>query len=171
MIVQNMTDQNKTDRNNSARQFLRHTLATLAYRCGKTLRDAPTGFADFQAGAGARTPAQILAHIGDLLDWGLSIASGGQKWNDSRPLPWDEEVNRFFAALKKFDDYLASDMPMQASPENLFQGPIADAFTHSGQIGILRRMAGAPVKGENYFKADIQTGRLGADQAAPRREF
>jgi hypothetical protein len=160
-----------TDMNNSNRQLFRHTLATLAYRCGKTLRNAPAGFAEFQAGNGARTPAQILAHIGDLMDWGLSMANGEKKWNDSKPLPWDEEVNRFFTTLKKFDDHLASDAPLQASLENLFQGPVADAFTHSGQIGILRRMAGAPVKGENYFKAEIQTGRLGADQAIPKREF
>ena len=160
-----------TDPNNSDRRLFRHTLATLAYRCGKTLRDAPAGFADFQAGSGARTPVQILAHIGDLLDWGLSMANGERKWNDSTPLPWDQEVNRFFAALKNFDDYLASDAPLQSSLENLFQGPLADAFTHSGQIGILRRMAGAPVKAENYFKAEIQTGRVGADQAPPRREF
>lgn len=155
----------------SPRQLFRHTLATLAYRCGKTLRDAPAGFAGFQAGSGTRTPLQILTHIGDLLDWALSMASGEQKWNDSKPLPWDEEVKRFFAALKKLDDYLASSAPVQSSLENLFQGPIADAFTHSGQIGILRRMAAAPVKGENYFKADIQIGRLGPDQAPPRREF
>lgn len=160
-----------TDANNSTRQFLRHTLATLAYRCGKTLRDAPEGFADFQAGAGTRTPLQILAHICDLLDWALSMAKGEREWNDSKPRPWDEEVNRFFAALTKFDDFLASAAPLQAAPENLFQGPIADAFTHPGQIGILRRMAGASVKGENYFKAEIQTGRVGPNQAAPKREF
>ena len=160
-----------SDTNNSNRQLFRHTLATLAYRCGKTLRNAPAGFAEFQAGAGARAPAQILAHIGDLLDWGLSMANGEKKWNDSKPLPWDEEVNRFFAALKKFDDYLASDAPLQASLENLFQGPVADAFTHSGQIGILRRMSGAPVKAENYFKAEIQVGRVGADQVSAKREF
>jgi len=159
------------DSNNSNLQLLRHTLATLAYRCGKTLRNAPAGFADFQAGAGARTPLQILAHIGDLLDWALSMANGERKWNDSKPLPWNEEVNRFFAALKKFDDYLASGAPVEASLENLFQGPVADAFTHSGQIGLLRRMAGTPVKSENYFKADIQAGRVGADQVAPKREF
>jgi len=157
--------------NEPQRQLFRHTLATLAYRCGKTLRNAPPGFATFQAGAGARTPAQLLAHIGDLMDWGLSMANGQPKWNDSKPLPWDEEVNRFFAALKKFDDYIASDSPLQASLENLFQGPVADALAHTGQIGILRRMSGAPVKGENYFKAEIQTGRVGADQAAPKREF
>jgi hypothetical protein len=159
------------DPNNSERQFLRHTLATLAYRCGKTLRNPPAGFGDFHAGAGTRTPVQILAHIGDLMDWGLSIATGQQKWNDSKPLPWDEEVNRFFTALKQFDDYLASDAPFEASAANLFQGPVADALTHSGQLGILRRLASAPVKGENYFKADVQTGRVGVDQALPRREF
>jgi hypothetical protein len=160
-----------TDANNSNRQLFRHTLATLAYRCGKTLRNAPASFAEFQAGAGARTPVQILAHIGDLMDWGLSMANGEKKWNDSKPLPWDKEVDRFFAALKKFDDYLASDAPLQASLENLFQGPVADAFTHSGQIGILRRIAGTPVKGENYFKAEIQAGRVGTDQVPPKREF
>ncbi|HVN20717.1 MAG TPA: hypothetical protein VMU05_18160 [Dongiaceae bacterium] len=155
----------------ATRQLFRHTLATLAYRCGKTLRNVPAGFADFQAGAGARTPVQILAHIGDLMDWGLSMANGERKWHDSKPLPWDEEVNRFFAAVKKFDEYLACDAPLQASVEGLFQGPVADALTHTGQIGILRRMAGTPVKGENYFVADIQAGRVSAEQSAPRREF
>ena len=166
-----MIDDNKTDRNDSGRRFLRHALATLAYRGGKTLRNAPAGFADFQSGSGARTPAQILSHIGDLLDWGLSMANGDRKWSDSKPLPWDEQVDRFFASLKKFDDYLASNAPLEAPLENLFQGPVADALTHSGQLGILRRMAGAPVKGENYFMAEIQVGRVGAEQAAPKREF
>ena len=53
----------------------------------------------------------------------------------------------------------------------MFQGPIADALTHIGQIGMMRRMAGAPVRGENYFKADIAAGRVGAEQSAPRFEF
>jgi hypothetical protein len=52
---------------------LRHTLATLAYRGGKALRGAPAEFAEFHAGLTTRTPAQILAHIGDLLDWALSL--------------------------------------------------------------------------------------------------
>ena len=152
-----------------ARGFLRHTLATLAYRGGKTVRDAPATFAEY--GAPARTPAKILAHIGDLLDWALSMADGSRKWNDSAPLPWAQEGERFFAALKKFDDYLASDAPLQATAEKLFQGPIADALTHVGQLAMLRRMAGCPIKGENYFAAEITTGRVGADQAAPRKPF
>jgi hypothetical protein len=153
------------------RELLRHTLATLAYRSGKAVRNAPEGFAEFQAGQGVRTPGQILAHIGDLLDWGLSIAAGQQKWRDSKPLPWEQEVVRFFATLKKFDDFLASSDPVQAPVEKLFQGPVADALTHVGQIAILRRLASAPVKGESYYVAEIETGRVGADQAEPKREF
>lgn len=153
------------------RQLLRHTLSTLAYRGGKAVRNVPAGFGEFQGGEGVRTPGQILAHVGDLLEWGLSIAMGQQKWNDSGPLPWEQEVERFFAVLKKFDDFLASSEPVQAPCEKLFQGPIADALTHVGQIAILRRLAGAPVKAENYYKAAIETGRVGADQVPPKREF
>jgi hypothetical protein len=153
------------------RELLRHTLATLAYRGGKAVRQAPEGFAEFQAAEGVRTPGQILAHVGDLLDWGLSIVMGQRTWHDSQPLPWEQEIQRFFAALKKFDDYLASSQPLQASIEKVFQGPIADALTHVGQINILRRLANAPVKGESYYVAEIETGRVGADQAAPKREF
>ena len=161
-------DSKQTD---SKRDLLRHTLATLAYRGGKAVRNAPAGFAEFSAGHGLRTPSEILSHIGDLLDWALSIAEGQQTWSNAKPLPWEQEVERFFAALKKFDDFLASNQALEASPENLFQGPIADALTHVGQINILRRMAAAPVKGENYYAADIEAGRVGADQATPKREF
>jgi hypothetical protein len=166
-----MTQSGNSHVGDPRRELLRHTLATLAYRGGKTLRGAPSGFADFQGGHGLRAPRQILSHMRDLFDWALSIASGQQKWQNSQSLPWEQEVDRFFAALKKFDDFLASGEPMHAPIEKLFQGPIADALTHVGQIAFLRRMAGAPVKGENYFVADIQTGRVGADQAQPKREF
>ncbi len=152
------------------RELLRHTVATLAYRGGKAVRNAPTSFADFRS-ADARTPVEILAHIGDLLDWALSIARGGRTWNDSKPLPWDGEVERFFAALTRFDEYLASSEPLQAPVEKLFQGPVADALTHVGQIAILRRMAGAPIRGESYFDAEIVAGRVGPIQTPPEREF
>ena len=154
-----------------ARTLLRHTLATLAYRGGKAIRHAPASFASYGSPDASRTPAKILAHIGDLLDWGLSMAEGQQRWHDSAPLVWDKECDRFFAALKKFDDYLASDKPLQAPAEKLFQGPVADALTHVGQMAMLRRMSGAPMKGENYYVADIALGRTGPDQAPPRQEF
>jgi len=154
-----------------ARQLLRHTVATLAYRGGKTLRGTPEGFPGFRASETTRTPGQILAHIGDLLDWGLSISQGKQEWRNSQPQSWDQDTQRFFAALAAFDAYLASDESLGAPPEKLFQGPIADALTHVGQIAILRRMASAPVRAENYFRAEIVAGRVGPDQAAPKREF
>jgi hypothetical protein len=78
---------------------------------------------------------------------------------------------RFFAALEAFDRRLASDRALAVAPEKLFQGPIADALTHVGQIAMLRRMAGCPVRGENYFVAPIEIGRVGAEQAAPVKEF
>jgi hypothetical protein len=78
---------------------------------------------------------------------------------------------RFFSALEAFDARLASPEPLRCSPEQLFQGPVADALTHVGQINLLRRMSGAPIKGENYFKAEIRTGTVGSQQPAPRVEF
>jgi hypothetical protein len=155
----------------SSRQLLRHTLATLAYRAGKALRDAPESFATFSTGEKGRTPAHILAHMGDLFDWALSIAQGKQAWRDSEPLPWSQEVARFFTSLQAFDDYLASGAPLAATTEKLFQGPIADALTHTGQMAMLRRMAGCPMRGENYYRAEIVAGRVGEDQAAAKQEF
>jgi hypothetical protein len=154
-----------------SRTFLRHTLATVAYRGAKAIRNAGPDFAVYGLAETSRTPAKILAHIGDLMEWGLAMAEGRREWKDSLPLPWEKECERFFAALKKFDDYLASDKPLDVSAEKLFQGPIADALTHVGQIAMLRRMAGMAIKGENYFVAEITVGRVGADQAAPSKEF
>jgi hypothetical protein len=153
------------------REFLRHAVATVAYRGGKAVRGAPPSFATFASGEPPKTPEQILAHIGDLFDWALSIAEGAQKWNNSTPLAWDDEVARFFGTVKRFDDYLASDAPLGSAPERLFQGAIADALTHVGQLALLRRLAGCPIKGENYYQADIVAGRVGSEQAPARREF
>jgi hypothetical protein len=151
---------------------LRHTLATLAYRAAKALRGMPRDAAGFRMeGTDTRTPIEILAHMGDLFDWALSHANGTPVWNVSKPLEWDAEVARFFAALAKFDERLASPEPISGDINRLFQGPIADALTHTGQIAILRRMAGAPVKGENYYVAKIAEGQMSLDQPSSVREF
>jgi hypothetical protein len=163
-----MSDSSNSD---PKRELLRHTLATVAYRGGKALRNAPAEFGEFHASEGVRTPGQILAHVGDLFEWALSLAKGERSWQDSKPQPWDQEVARFYAALAKLDAYLASGETLRTSAEKLFQGPVADALTHVGQITILRRMAGAAVKGENYFAAEVTVGRVGAEQATPKREF
>ena len=161
----------ETSEPHAAVSMLRHTVATLAYRAAKVLRGAPAEFAGFRASETTRTPARILAHMGDLFDWALALADGGHAWRDSVPLPWEEEVARFFAALEAFDRRLASGVPLGNSAGRLFSGPVADALTHTGQIAMLRRMFGSPVRGENYFKAAIAIGRVGRDQAGPEVEF
>jgi len=153
------------------RELLRHTVATVAYRGGKAVRGAPASFATYGADDSPRTPAKILAHIGDLYDWALSQAKGAEAWNDSTPLEWDREVDRFFKTLQRFDDFLASDAPIAVTPERLFQGAIADSLAHVGQLAMLRRLAGAKMKSENYSRAEIVTGRVGAEQTPPKREF
>jgi hypothetical protein len=153
------------------REFFRHALATLAYRGGKTLRGAGDGFAAFRAGESTRTPLEILAHIGDLLEWALSIARGKKEWKKADAKEWQQEVQRFFASLQALDDYLSSAEPLGCSPQQLFQAPIADALTHVGQLAMLRGLAGIPIRGENYFVADIAAGKVGAEQSAPRFEF
>lgn len=157
----------------SKRNLLRHTLATLAYRGAKPLRNAPAGFEDFKTELTANTPGKLLGHICDLMDWGLSMASGQKirRSEENLALPWKQKVERFHQTLEAFDGFLASDAELLESAEKLFQGPIADALTHVGQLNLLRRMAGSPVRGENYFMADIETGRVGSDQAPPNREF
>lgn len=154
-----------------ARLLLRHTVATLAYRGGKAVAGAPESFATLRIGDHTRTPAQILAHIGDLLDWAYWLARGEHRWHNSTPLPWPQEVRRFFNALAQLDSYLATDGPLSRSAERIFQGPIADALTHVGQLTMLRRLGGAPVRGENYEKAEIIAGRVGPEQSARRVEF
>ena len=139
----------------SGRNFFRHTLAALAYRAGKVLRDAPDSFAGFAAGEDGRVASQIVAHLGDLMDWARSMAEGSQKWIDSKPLAWQKEVERFFAALKALDEYMASGKEVHAPLEKLFQGPVADALTHVGQLAMMRRMAGAAMRGENYYAAEM----------------
>ena len=154
-----------------ARALLRHTVATVAYRGGKAVRNAPGRFARFRIGPTSRTPLQILAHVGDLYDWALWMARGEHRWRDSTPLAWEAEIARFFAALAAFDAFLAGSEPLGRPAGMLFQGPVADSLTHIGQLTLLRRLAGAPVRAENYARAAIDIGRVGAEQAAPRVEF
>lgn len=153
------------------RELLRHTLATLVYRAAKPMRDIPPRFGKLRAGDSCRSAAEIVAHVGDLLDWALTAAQGVPIWKQSEVQTFTKDATRVFAAAQALDDYLASDAPLGCSAERLFQGPIADALTHVGQLATLRRLADAPVRGENYFVAEISAGRVGPEQSLPTREF
>jgi hypothetical protein len=145
--------------NDPARSLLRHAVATVRYRGNKSVRDAGPDFANFQIAETVRTPAEILSHIGDLFDWALRLSHGASEWTEAKPLPWDEEIARFHQVLDDFDTRLDSSEPISAPVERLLQGPVADALTHVGQMATLRRLAGSPIKSENYFKAHIVPGR------------
>ena len=154
----------------TGRELLRHAIAVLAYRGGKPVRGAKPEFASFDTGGG-HTPLRILTHLGDLMDWALTHARGEPKWVSAPVTTWDEQAERFFASLAALDAYLASDAELKCDARRLLAGPIADALTHVGQLMMLRRMSGDPVYGENYFVAEITTGRVGPDQAPPVRPF
>ena len=151
------------------RELLRHTLATLAYRATRALENAPITFGDFAGGG--RRPVQILAHMGDLMVWSLSMALGSPTWRDTQPLDGHQEEQRFFRALASFDAFLASKATLHAPVERLLQGPVADALTHTGQLAMLRRMAGSPVHGENFYDAAVTIGQVGSVQPAPVKSF
>lgn len=155
----------------SARELTRHALAALVYRGGKTLRDVPAGFSEFRASPASRSAGQILAHVCDLFDWSVHLARGEKKWHESPPRSWAEDSTRFFEGARALDDVLATAPTIACPLERLLQGPIADALTHVGQISLLRRLANAPVRGENYFVAEIRAGRVGKDQPPPVFEF
>lgn len=153
------------------RQFLRHTLSTLAYRAGKVLRGVPDGFERFRISETSRTAGEVLAHVCDLLDWMTGLLQGRHEWKESPPRSWGADVERFFDGLGRVDRFLASVEPLGFPPQRLFQGPVADALTHVGQIAMLRRAADSPVRGENYFKAEIRAGVTGPLQPEPKVEF
>jgi hypothetical protein len=157
----------------AVRAFLRHALATLASRAGKTVRGTPAAFGEFRADPGSPRVVEILAHMGDLMDWVLTQLRGAVAWHNSAPLAWDDEIVRFFRALQAVDEHLASGASIGYEPGRMFQGGIADALTHTGQLAMLRRLAGFKMKGESYARADIRIGRTGLEQtpADPRYEF
>jgi hypothetical protein len=153
------------------RIVLRQLAATLAYRAAKVLRDVPPGFGHQAFGDSTRQPVRIVAHMADLMTWGVAMAAGGKEWKADGGDDWKTEVDRFFKGLTALDAAIATDGPFAGSIDKLIQGPLADALTHVGQLSILRGMAGAPVRPESYARATIVAGRVGLEQAPPGFEF
>lgn len=150
---------------------LRHLVATLAYRAAKVLRDAPDGFGGTAFGDTTRRPVLIVAHLADLMAWGITLVQGNVTWKAGGGRDWNVEVGRFLANLAALDRELAQTALAPGAAEKLIQGPLADALTHVGQLAMLRGMAGSPVRPESYARAAVTAGRVGLDQAPPGREF
>lgn len=139
--------------------LIRHLVATLAYRTTKVIQDAPDNYPIFSAGSGVRTPVEILHHMSDLLLFALRALQPVEKV-EVPVSDWETEVGRFYDTLTRLDEAMAQGSnPHTLTWEQLLQGPLSDAMTHAGQLTLLRRLAGHPVAGENYSRADIRAGR------------
>jgi hypothetical protein len=149
------------------RHMLRHFLAALAYRTQKALRGAPADFADFKAGNDVRTPQELVRHMTSVLGYARTFFIGGEYWPD--PLPsFREEVERFHAMLTDLRTHLEGGTPLNGlTEEQLLQGQFSDAMTHAGQLAMLRRLHGEPVRSENFIHAAISPENLTPDQPEP----
>jgi len=152
------------------RELLRHFLAAIAYRTQKALRDAPDHYPTFSAGHRVRTPLEILRHMTSLMGYVRTFFVGGHYPRTLEPLPtFKEEIARFHEMIEAVGALLASDAKPSLSTEQLLQGPFADTMTHVGQLAMLRRLADAPVRPENFIFADIRAERLHANQPPPAK--
>jgi len=152
------------------RSMLVHFLAALAYRTQKALRDAPPTFGGFEAGNEVRNPKWLVQHMESVLGYALTCFEGEPERYRSSPLPtFEDEILRFHGKLEALAGHLRAGTPLRSvTPEQLLQGPFADAMTHAGQLAMLRRLAGSPIPPENFIVADISAQNLGPDQPAPR---
>lgn len=140
-------------------ELVRHFLATLAYRLNVILEIAPDDFAEFTTGSGARTSVEILRHMSDLM--AATLSRYGFERDATPDIPWKAEQVRFFGRLRQLDEILKEPDRIPKEPiERLLQGPLADAMTHVGQLAMLLRLSGTPLKAESYILADIQAGKF-----------
>ena len=154
-----------------SRIMLRHLVATLAYRAAKVLRDAPADFGTFQVAVAARRPVQIVAHMADLMSWGVTLANGEYVWKAEGGDGLEYGGRALLRQAGRARRGARSCRPARGRREKLIQGPLADALTHVGQLALLRGAAGAPIRPESYARADIAAGRVGMTQSAPVTEF
>lgn len=153
------------------RGLLRHALAATAYRAARALKGAPAGYPDLDAGSGVRSPRAVVAHMANDLRYGLAELRG-EEFKPPRLDTWEREQARFFEALRELDDLLATALTLPPGLHDaILQGPIADLLAHIGQLALLRRLAGDPVAGENFMRADIEEGQVGPEQPPPAAPF
>ncbi|MBV9217171.1 MAG: hypothetical protein JO053_13460 [Acidobacteria bacterium] len=151
------------------RGMLRHFLAAIAYRTQKALRDAPEGFAGFDAGGGVRTPHELICHMLSVLGYARTYFIGGEF---TRPKPEDfkNDVSAFHEMLGDLSRRLKDGEQLNGITEEiLLQGPFADVMTHAGQLAMLRRLHERPVPSENFIFAKISADNVSMEQPQPER--
>lgn len=135
---------------------LRHYLAVLKYRCAMAIDDVPNHYPTLEVGSGVRTPLEILHHMNQVLGFAISVINQETNLNLQQK-PWEEEVKQFYMVLELLDKHISNGLPdRDRIVEKLLQGPLSDVMTHVGQLSMMRRLAGSPVQGDNFFEADIR---------------
>jgi hypothetical protein len=149
------------------RGLLRHYLAAIAYRLQKALRGAPPGFQRFRAAPGVRTPHELVCHIANVLGYSRSCFAG-ETFDAGVPTDWNGDLSAVHQTLEDLAAHLTNGTPLGAVTEaQLLQGPFADAMTHIGQLAMLRRFFGAPVRPEDFILAAISADNLSQEQPEP----
>jgi hypothetical protein len=148
-------------------KLLRHFLAALAYRTQKALRGAPADFGSFRVVDGIRTPSQLVCHMTSVLGYARRSSWAAHTGR----MPYHHWRTRSFGSTTCCMILRITSRPVlscaRVTAERLLQGPFSDAMTHAGQLAMLRRLAGFPVSPENFIVADIDSARLGPEQADP----
>jgi len=144
--------------------LLRHHLATMAFRAQHAISDAPANYPEFEAGQGVLKPVEILNHINLMLVATRQYILRDEP-NYPKDVPWWQAIECFHSALADLDEVLVeNETADDVLVRRFYQGPWSDAMTHIGQLIMLRRLAGSPVKRLNYMKSDVRAGHLGPDQ-------
>lgn len=122
----------------------------IQYRLEKSMYKADEKYFDFKVGNDSRSPNEILAHLVDVSNYGLSILKAPKSSNKESSLL--KKLNGNFIFMKSF--LLKEDIDDDTS-KRLINGPLSDTLTHIGQLAFLRRLQGSPIEHENFSKANI----------------
>lgn len=142
-------------------EYLRHTLATIAYRFQKSVSVAGKGFAGFSLGKGSRNTTEIIHHIYHVL-WWTRVFVQEERFINEKPekLSFALEIKRVNSELAVLDKVFSETALGMDFSKRLLQGPLSDVLTHIGQLSMLSRLNGHPIKGEDFSSAEISTGVL-----------
>ncbi|MBD3266189.1 hypothetical protein GF373_05920 [bacterium] len=110
----------------------------------------------FQAVEGSMSIGETVSHIWGLVNWVRISLDKGNYENPADHAAMREEILSIlsylrdtFAGMK--NEELASFAIHEKPFWHLINGPLADALTHTGQINLLRRLAGNPAARLNPF--------------------
>jgi len=118
------------------------------YRLEKSIHNADEKYYDLKLGNESRSPGEILSHLVDVSNYGLSIINAPKPSNQGNSTL--EKINENFTIMKS---RLSEDKLDEDISRKLINGPLSDTLAHIGQLAFLRRLDGNPIDWENYTNA------------------